>query len=147
LPGGANVAAEIAFGEHLVQMRLRGAQPAMNSFADVPAFAGLLIPAYIDADKPCSCSAANDLASLPGHSCLLKQEKTAHVWHTRPLQKGWFYWWFSEGKADRRSAPASLKRVPTQPFCENSYLTGIRRNLAPVAVFVSFTKYCLRGIQ
>jgi hypothetical protein len=28
-------------------------------------------------------------------------KKTAHVWHTRPLGKDWFYWWFSKRETDR----------------------------------------------
>jgi hypothetical protein len=68
LAEGANIAAKIALSEHLIQMRLRGPQTAMNALADVLAFAGFGIAAYIDADHPRLGSTANNLISFPGHN-------------------------------------------------------------------------------
>jgi hypothetical protein len=76
LAGRADVAAEVAFREHFVEMGLRCAEAAMNALADVLAFAGFGIPPSIDADDPRLGSAADDLSSFPGHNCLLKREKS-----------------------------------------------------------------------
>jgi hypothetical protein len=45
----------------------------------------------------------NATKECPSCSLTIFGETPAHVSHTRRLQKGWFYSWFSEGETDGRS--------------------------------------------
>jgi hypothetical protein len=67
LMGGADIASEVPLREHAVEVGLRGAQPAVNQFAELFAFSGFRIAANVDADHPHLRSAADDLTMLACH--------------------------------------------------------------------------------